>query len=139
MKITQSQLRQIIRETLVNELRSPVGDSTAELLTDIDEVLQVLSGISDDAPIKLKVIIRDAMNSLRAASNADGRKIASVLSKVLKLVHADEIDAPGLILRLETLLRRSLPVAGDYDMPQSHLQPPFDPSKAGRYTTTSRL
>jgi len=139
MRNSHKKLRQIIRETLINELRSPVGDSTAELLTDIDEVLQVLSGISDDAPIKLKVIIRDAMNSLRAASNTDGRKIASVLSKVLKLVKADEIDAPGLILRLETLLRRSLPIAGDYDIPQSHLQPPFDPSKSGRYTTTSRL
>lgn len=128
-----------VLRALIRELRSPVGDSTAELLTDIDEVLQVLDGIASDAPISLKVIIKDAMRSLSAASNQDGRKIAAVLSNVLDLVRADEVDAPGLILRLETLLRRSLPVAGNYNIPQSQLQPPFDPSKAGRYTTTSKL
>jgi len=128
-----------ILRSLIRELRSPVGDSTAEILTDIDEVLQVLDGIASDAPVKLKVIIKDAMRSLGGASMQDGRKIAAVLSNILDLVRADEIDAPGLILRLETLLRRTLPVSGNYDIPQSQLQPPFDPSKAGRYTTTSRL
>jgi len=134
MRITESLLRQIIRE-----LRSPVGDSTVEVLTDIDEVLQVLDGIAADAPYILKVIIKDAMKSLRSASNQDGRRIAAVLSNVLDLVQDDEFDAPGLILRLQTLLRRSLPVAGNYDAPQSNLNPAFDPSKAGRFMTTSKL
>ena len=128
-----------ILRSLIRELKSPVGDSEAELLSDVDEVIEVLQGLSHESPPKLKMILNDAINSLSGASSGDGRKIASVIGRVLELVEVDEIEAPGLILRLQTLLRRSLPISGDYDTPQSHLQPPFDPTKSGRYITSSKL
>ena len=136
MKITHRNLVTLIREVLVKELRSPVGDSTAELLSDIDEVIEVLEGIKEISPMSVKIVLGGAINRLAGATSSDGRAISSVLSDVLSYVKAEpKIDAPGLILRLETLIRRSLPVPGNYDSPQSELKPPFDPSKAGRFNT----
>ena len=44
MKIKNSVLRLLIKELL-----SPVGDSEAELMTDITEVVEVLEGIASEA------------------------------------------------------------------------------------------
>jgi len=134
MKIKNSVLRLLIKELL-----SPVGDSEEELMTDISEVVEVLEGIASDAPPTLKMKINDAIKHLNASTIGSPREIAAAISRILTFVNEQEIDAPGLVLRLETLLRRSLPVAGNYDAPQSILKAPFEPSKAGRYTTTSRL
>lgn len=131
-------IEQVLR-SLIRELKSPVGDSEAELLSDVDEVIEVLQGLSREAPAKLKMIINDSIKALSGASSGDGRKIASVIGRVLELVDVDEIKAPGLVLRLQTLLRRSLPISGDYDTPQSHLKAPFDPTKSGRHITSSKL
>lgn len=122
---------------LIAELLSPVGDSEAELLSDIAEVVQVLQGISADAPMALKMKINDAVKALNGATVGSPRAVASALSKILTFISDQGIDAPGLVLRLETLLRRSLPVAGDYDPPQSSLKAPFEPSKAGRFAVVS--
>ena len=136
MKITHRKLVTLIREVLLTELRSPVGDSTAELLSDIDEVIEVLEGIKEISPMSVKIVLSDVISSLAGSTSSDGRAISSVLSDILAYVKGEpEIDAPGLILRLETLIRRSLPVSGNHDSPQSDLKPPFDPSKAGRFNT----
>lgn len=125
---------------LIREMSSPLGDSEAEMFSDIDEVLAVLSGICDDVSPKTKMEIKGLQNHLRASTNGDGRKVASALSDILSYIRGnDEIDAPGLVLRLETLLRRSLPTSGNYDSPQPGLNPPFDPTKSGRYMTTEKM
>jgi hypothetical protein len=134
MKIKNSVLRLLIKELL-----SPVGDSEAELMTDITEVVEVLEGIASEATPTLKMKINDAIKNLNASSIGSPREIAAAISRILTFINEQEIDAPGLVLRLETLLRRSLPISGNYDAPQSHLKPPFEPAKAGRYMTTSRL
>ena len=126
---------------LIRELSSPVGDSEAELLTDIDQVLAVVSGLCDITPPDIRMTLMSHQHNIRSASNRDGRAIAASLARLLSYVkaHENEIDAPGLILRLETLLRRSLPTSGVYDTPQSKLNPPYDPTKTGRYMTTTKL
>lgn len=126
---------------LIRELSSPMGDSEAELLTDIDQVLAVLSGLCDESPPDVRIEIIAHQNDLRSASNRDDRAIATSLAKLLKYLQFNEktIDASGLIMRLETLLRRSLPTSGVYDTPQSSLNPPYDPTKTGRYMTTTKL
>lgn len=119
---------------LIRELNSPVGDSTNEILTDINEVLQVLEGLCEEVPPSSRMEIVSCMNMLKVSTNQNGLKIASELSKILELMQTKHKDiAPGLILRLQTLLRRSLPTPGNYDTPQSALNPPFDPTKSGRY------
>ena len=121
---------------LIREMNSPVGDSTAEVLSDIDEVIQVLEGICEEVPPDARMKIKGGISLLKFSTNQDGRKIAAALSEILNLMRSKHADiAPGLILRLETLLRRSLPTPGTYDSPQSKLNPPFDPSKTGRYIT----
>lgn len=130
-----SLLRQLIRE-----MGSPLGDSEAETLSDVDEVLAVLTGLCDEVSPKTKMAIIGLQNHLRAATNSDGIKIASALSDILSYVSGnDEIDADGLVLRLQALLRRSLPTPGTYDTPQSDLNPPYDPTKTGRYMTTEKM
>jgi hypothetical protein len=125
---------------LIREMSSPLGDSEAEILTDIDEVLAVLSGICDDVGPKTKMELMGLQNHLRAASQGEGRKIAAAVADILNYVESnDEIEADGLILRLEALLRRSLPTPGTYDTPQSGLNPPYDPTKTGRYMTTEKM
>lgn len=129
-----------ILKLLIRELRSPVGDSEAELLTDIDEVLEVLNGIMLDAPPQIRMDIQGLQNGLRAASLRDGRAISSALAMILEYIDDNDlIDAPGLILRLETLIRRSLPTSGNYDTPQSGLNLPYDPTKTGRYMTVEKM
>lgn len=126
-----------VLRALIRELRSPVGDSTAELLSDVDEVLAVIDGICDEVDVKTRVDLMQIKNAIGAASNKDGRSIASSLATLLDYITGnDNIDAPGLELRLQTLLRRSLPASGAYDTPQSNLKAPFDPTKSGRYITT---
>ena len=129
-------MSRILRQ-LIREIASPLGDSELEVLSDIEEVVEVLQGISEIAPPHVKVLVIDAIKCLGPSSSADGRKIASSLADVLSLVEdTDEIKADGLVLRLKALLRRSLPVSAKYDTPQSPLKPPFDPTKSGRYITT---
>lgn len=126
---------------LIRELSSPMGDSESEILTDIDQVLAVMSGLCDESPPDVRMTLMSLQNDLSAASNRDGRAIAASLSRILDYVKKNEevLQAPGLILRLETLLRRSLPTSGAYDTPQSKLNPPYDPTKTGRYMTTTKL
>ena len=129
-------MSRILRQ-LIREIASPLGDSELEVLSDSEEVVEVLQGISEIAPPHVKVLVIDAIKCLGPSSSADGRKIASSLADVLSLVEdTDEIKADGLVLRLKALLRRSLPVSAKYDTPQSPLKPPFDPTKSGRYITT---
>jgi len=130
-----SLLRQLIRE-----MSSPLGDSEAEMLTDVDEVLTVMSGICNEVGPNTKMEIIGLQNALRSASNRDARKVASVLSQILSYIEENkEIKAQGLVNRLETLLRRSLPTPGTYDTPQSGLNPPYDPTKTGRYMITEMM
>lgn len=125
---------------LIREMSSPLGDSEAEMLTDIDEVLAVMSGICDEVVPNTKMEMMGLQNALRGASNRDARKVAAVLTQILSYIREnEEIKAPGLINRLETLLRRSLPTPGTYDTPQSALNPPYDPTKTGRYMTTEKM
>lgn len=122
---------------LIREIASPLGDSVAEVISDVDEVVEVLQGISEISPPRVKILVIDAIRCLGPSTAADGRKIASTLADVLTLIKdTEEIKASGLVLRLEALLRRSLPISAKYDTPQSPLKPPFDPTKSGRYITT---
>jgi hypothetical protein len=121
---------------LIREIASPVGDSVAEVISDIEEVVEVLNGIAEISPPRVKMLVIDAIKCLGPSIASDGRKISATLSDVLRLVKdTKEIKASGLVLRLETLLRRSLPISAKYDTPQSSLKPPFDPTKSGRYIT----
>lgn len=123
-----------VLRALIRELKSPYGESEAELLSNLDEILSVLSTIGSESPPHVKMMINDAINTLSSASSQDGRKIASVIGNLISyLENEPDLEVEGLIMRLETLIRRDLPVSGDYDTPQSNLKPPFDPSKAGRY------
>lgn len=123
-----------VLRALIRELKSPYGESEAELISNLDEVLSVLSTISSESPPRIKMMINDAIQTLRAASSQDGMKISSVIGNLIAyLENEPELEVEGLIMRLETLIRRDLPISGDYDTPQSNLKPPFDPSKAGRY------
>lgn len=125
-----------VLRALIRELNSPVGDSVAELMTDIDEVIDVIDGLCKEVGPKTRFDLLNHKQDLRMSSNRDGRMIANSIASLLEYIEDnDEIDAPGLELRLQTLLRRSLPTSGTYDAPQTHLKPPFDPSKAGRFTT----
>jgi hypothetical protein len=127
---------QVLR-ALIRELKSPVGSSESELLSDVDEVLDVLTGLRDEVDNDTKMKIVSLQNQLRQATNMGKRNISASLANILKFIDGnDKIDAEGLILRLETLLRRSFPVSGNYDTPQSNLNPPYDPTKSGRYITT---
>jgi len=122
---------------LIREIASPVGDSVAEVISDIEEVVEVLNGIAEISPPRVKMLVIDAIKCLGPSTAHDGRKISATLSDVLRLVKDTKaIDADGLVLRLEALLRRSLPVSAKYDTPQSPLKAPFDPTKSGRYITT---
>ena len=108
----------------------------AEVISDIEEVVEVLNGIAEISPPPVKMLVIDAIKCLGPSIASDGRKISATLSDVLRLVKSTkEIKASGLVLRLETLLRRSLPISAKYDTPQSPLKPPFDPTKSGRYIT----
>ena len=126
-----------ILRLLIREISSPLGDSVAEVISDIDEVVEVLQGISEISPPHVKMLVVDAIRCLGPSTASDGRKIASTLADILRLVKdTKEIKASGLVLRLEALLRSgSLPVSAKYDAPQSPLKPPFDPTKSGRYIT----
>jgi hypothetical protein len=129
-------MSQVLR-ALIRELKSPVGSSESELLSDVDEVLEVLTGLRDEVDNDTKMKIVSLQNQLRQATNMGSRKISASLANILKFIDGnDKIDAEGLIHRLEALLRRSLPTSGDYDPPQSNLNPPYDPTKTGRYITT---
>lgn len=129
-------MSQVLR-ALIRELKSPVGSSESERLSDVDEVLEVLTGLRDEVDNDTKMKIVSLQNQLRQATNMGSRKISASLANILKFIDGnDKIDAEGLIHRLETLLRRSLPTSGDYDTPQSKLNPPYDPTKSGRYITT---
>lgn len=119
---------------------SPLGDSEAELFSDVDEVLAVLTGLCDEVSPKTKMEIIGLQKHLRAATNGSDRNVASAISDILEYISGNnEIKASGLIFRLETLLRRSLPTPGTYDAPQSALNPPYDPTKTGRYMTTEKM
>ena len=126
-----------ILRLLIREISSPIGESEAEIISDIEEVIEVLNGIAEVSPPRVKMIVLDAIKCLGPSAAFDGRRISATLSDILDLVkNTEEIDADGLVLRLETLLRRSLPVSARYDTPQSPLKAPFDPTKSGRYITT---
>lgn len=122
---------------LIREINSPLGDSEAELLSDMNEVLDVLTGIaeeSDDPMVKIE--ITSMKNDLKASSGGADRAMSASIARILDFIEGNKsIEADGLILRLQTLLRKTLPASGVYDTPQSNLNPPFDPTKSGRYIT----
>jgi len=131
-------LRYVIR-TVIKELKSPVGDSREELSSGIQGIIDSLDNMSDDLfndRPTTSIMTREFARELRHNKMSEPRAIAAILSKLLNAIRSDLDDETlGLQMRIETLLRR-MPQTGIYNVNQSPLNPPFDPSKAGRFNTT---
>jgi hypothetical protein len=131
-------LKEVIRE-IITELKSPSGDSREEINSDVDEIIRTLENIASDlfsVDPSLSVAVRNAASDLIKNKMNDPRRLAVNLTDILDIMRRDlDEETLGLQMRLETLLRR-LPQTGSYDVSQSPLNPPFDPSKAGRFNTT---
>ena len=139
MKITQMSLRKIIREVLLSELLSPVGSSVNEIISNIDEIVMALEDIAGDAEctIKDRIKILDCVRIIKNSTSVDGRKMSAALTTVISVLEVIENeDAKNLILRLQTLVRRDLPVSGIYDSPQSGLNSSFNPAKSTKFGPT---
>jgi len=121
---------------LIRELMSPLGDSTLELRSDIEEIIKQLDVIVEDIFERdpaLAVKLRASSNDLKKNMFDDQRKISRSVQELLTLIVSSLPDeTEGLQLRLQTLLRR-LPVVSTYDSQQSELNPPEDPTKSGRF------
>lgn len=121
---------------LIRELMSPLGDSTLEFRSDIEEVVKQLDKTIEDIFERdpaLAVKLRASSNNLKKNMFDDQRKAAKSIQELLALIVAQlPKETEGLQLRLQTLLRR-LPVNGSYDSQQSGLNPPEDPTKSGRF------
>jgi hypothetical protein len=115
---------------------SPLGDSTLEFRSDIEEVVKQLDKTIEDIFERdpaLAVKLRASSNNLKKNMFDDQRKAARSIQELLALIVAQlPKETEGLQLRLQTLLRR-LPVNGTYDSQQSGLNPPEDPTKSGRF------
>ncbi len=125
--------------TLIRELLSPSGSSVSEVISNIDEVIFALEDIAGDpdCTIKDRIKILDCVKIIKNSTSTDGRKISAALTTVISVLEAIENkDAKNLILRLQTLVRRDLPVSGIYDPPQSGLNLPLDPSKSTKFGPT---
>lgn len=131
--------RSSILRSLIRELSSPVGDSRLEMMSDVDEVCKSLNNLSLDMfdfDPSLSQGLSDLRQEIDTSQRMGPRSISSSLTKALEYLslHCDE-DTQGLQMRIMTLLRR-LPMVGSQNPAQSALNPPFDPSKAGRFNTT---
>lgn len=124
---------------LIRELLSPVGASEAEVISNIDEVIAALNRVASDKSCKIsdRIVILDCIKTLGNSTSSDGRKMSAAISSVIDVLeNTDNDDAKSLILRLQTILRRDLPVSGIYDPPQGGLNAPFDPSKSTKFGPT---
>ena len=131
--------RSSILRSLIRELSSPVGDSRLEMMSDVDGVCKSLNNLSLDMfnfDPGLSQGLSDLRQEIDTSKRMGPRSISSSLAKALEYLglHCDE-DTRGLQMRIMTLLRR-LPMVGSQNPTQSALNPPFDPSKAGRFNTT---
>ena len=121
---------------LIRELSSPLGDSTLELRSDIEAIIKTLGDLVQDMFSRdpsLASNLRSMSGNLRDVMFDDPRAVAVELQDILHLLESALPDeTAGLQLRLQTLLRR-LPAVGASNPPQSGLNPPFDPTKSGRF------
>lgn len=122
--------------TLIRELSSPLGDSTLELRSDIETIIKTLGNLVQDVFDRdpgIASTLRSMSDNLKGVMFNDPRAVAVSLQRILSLLESELPDeTAGLQLRIQTLLRR-LPAVGASNPPQSGLNPPFDPTKSGRF------
>lgn len=128
-----------ILRSLIQELLSPSGTSVNQVISNIDEIIQALEDISssEDCSISDRMILKSCINIIGSSTSSDGRKMSTAISTVIDVL--DRIknqDAKELILRLQTIVRRDLPVSGIYDTPQSGLNSSFNPAKSTKFGPT---
>jgi len=129
----------IILRSLIQELLSPSATSVNQVISNIDEIIQALEDISSskDCSISDRMILKSCIKIIGSSTSSDGRKMSTAISNVIDVL--DRIknqDAKEMILRLQTIVRRDLPVSGIYDTPQSGLNSPFNPAKSTKFGPT---
>ena len=122
---------------LICEFNSPLGSSVLEMMSDVDGVVEALNELYKETieiEPQIGIKLKELSKSLKSSTSSGPKEVAINMQKTLTFLEEElHEETLGLQMRIATLLRRSLPMTGIFQSPQSGLNPTYNPAKGSMF------